>query len=158
MCFPHDSVVKNLPANAGAIRDTGSIPGLGRPGGENGNPLQNSCLGNSMGREAWRATVHGVIKSQTWLRDWACILNYKCILTFPYPAIRLGIFLYVSINIDQSMNTLIKKSKVRDLLVVVALWCAQLCPTICDPMVCSPPGSSVHVIFQARILEWVTSS
>ena len=33
---------------------------------------------------------------------------------------------------------------------------AQLCPTLCDPMDCSPPGSSVHGILQARILEWVT--
>ena len=32
---------------------------------------------------------------------------------------------------------------------------AQLCPTLCDPMDCSPPGSSVHGILQARILEWV---
>ena len=35
---------------------------------------------------------------------------------------------------------------------------AQLCPTFCDPMDCSPPGSSVHGIFQARILEWVSIS
>ena len=33
--------------------------------------------------------------------------------------------------------------------------CAQLCPTLCDPLDCSPPGSSVHGISQARILEWV---
>ena len=48
--FPGGSVVKNLPANAG---DTGSIPGSGRsPGGEHGNPLQYSCLGNPMDRGA----------------------------------------------------------------------------------------------------------
>ena len=35
---------------------------------------------------------------------------------------------------------------------------AQLCPTLCDPMACSPPGSSVHGIFQARILEWFAIS
>ena len=35
---------------------------------------------------------------------------------------------------------------------------AQSCPTLCDPMDCSPPGSSVHVILQARILEWVAIS
>ena len=35
---------------------------------------------------------------------------------------------------------------------------AQLCPTLCDPMDCSPPGSSVHGIFQARVLEWVAIS
>ena len=56
-------MVKNLPANTGVIRDTGSIPGLGRsPGGGNGNPLQYSCLENPMDREAWRAIVHGVAK------------------------------------------------------------------------------------------------
>ena len=57
-------VVKNLPANAEDRRDTGSIPELGRsPIGGNGNPLQYPCLGNPMDREAWRATVCGVIKS-----------------------------------------------------------------------------------------------
>ena len=56
-------VVKNPPANA---RDTGSIPGLGKsPRGGNGNPLQYSCLENSMDIGAWRATVHGVTKNQT---------------------------------------------------------------------------------------------
>ena len=55
--------VKNLPANAGDINNMGSIPGLGRPSGEgNGNPLQYSCLENSMDRGTWRATVHGVAK------------------------------------------------------------------------------------------------
>ena len=58
--FPGDSVVKNLPANAG---DMGLIPGLGRsPGRGNGNPLQYSCMGNPTDREAWRATAHGVAK------------------------------------------------------------------------------------------------
>ena len=54
-------VVKNPPANAGDIRDTGSIPGWGRsPGGGRGNPLQYSCLKNSMDRGAWWTIVHGV--------------------------------------------------------------------------------------------------
>jgi len=49
-------VVKNLPANAGDIRDVGSISGSGRsPGEGNGNPLQSSCLENSMNRGAWWA-------------------------------------------------------------------------------------------------------
>ena len=60
---PSDSVVKNLPANAG---DPGSIPGLERsPGGGNGNPFQYSCLKNSMDRGSWWATVHRDAKSQT---------------------------------------------------------------------------------------------
>ena len=62
--------IKNPPANAGDIRDTGSIPGLGRsPGGGHGNPLQDSCLENPMDRGAWWATVHGVMKSRIQLSD-----------------------------------------------------------------------------------------
>ena len=65
--FLGGSVVKNPPANAG---DVGSIPGSGRsPGGENGNPLQYSCLENPMDRGSRRATVHEVTKSQTQLND-----------------------------------------------------------------------------------------
>ena len=64
--FPGGTVVKNMPANAGDTRDMGSMPGSGRsPGGGNGTPLQYSCLGNPMDRGTWRATVHGVTKSQT---------------------------------------------------------------------------------------------
>ena len=58
-------VVKNLPANAGDVRDSISTPGLGRsPGGGHGNPLQYSCLENFADRGAWQAAVHGVTKSQ----------------------------------------------------------------------------------------------
>ena len=61
--FPGGSVVKNPPANAG---DMGSISGLGiSPGEGNGNPLQYSCLKNSIDRRAWQATVHSVVKSWT---------------------------------------------------------------------------------------------
>ena len=59
-------VVKNLPANAGDAGEVISIPGSGRsPGKGNGNPLQDSCLENSVDREAWQATVHGEAKSWT---------------------------------------------------------------------------------------------
>ena len=59
-------VVMNPPAKAGDIRDTDSIPGLGRsPGGGNGNPLHNSCLEHPMARGAWWATVYRDAKSQT---------------------------------------------------------------------------------------------
>ena len=61
-------VGKNLPANAGDIRDAHSIPGLGRSGGGHGNPLQYSCLKNPMDRGDWWATVHGVTKSRTRLK------------------------------------------------------------------------------------------
>ena len=58
---------KEPACNAG---DQGLISGSGRSSGEgNGNPLQYSCLENSMDREAWQATVRGVAKSQTRLSD-----------------------------------------------------------------------------------------
>ena len=65
MGFPHGSAVKNPPANA---EYSGLIPGSGRsPGEGNGSPLQYSCLGSSMNRGVWQATVHEVTKSQTQL-------------------------------------------------------------------------------------------
>ena len=68
--FPCGSVVKEMPAKAGDVGDVGLMPGSGRSlGGGNGNSLQYSCLGNPTDRGAWRATVHGVAKSQTQLRD-----------------------------------------------------------------------------------------
>ena len=63
-------VVKNPPASAGDVRDMGSVPGLGRsPGGGNGNPLQSSCLENPMDRGTCGATVHGVAKGWTELKQ-----------------------------------------------------------------------------------------
>ena len=65
--FPGGSDGKESVYNAG---DPGSIPGLGRsPGEGNGNPLQYYCLENPMDRGAWKPTVHGVAKSQTWPSD-----------------------------------------------------------------------------------------
>ena len=67
--FPGGSVVKNLLASAGDVRDMGLIPGSRRsPGGRHGNPLQYSCLENPMDRGAWFATVHRVAKSWTQLK------------------------------------------------------------------------------------------
>ena len=60
--IPGGSDGKESACNAG---DLGSIPGSGRsPGKGNGNPFQYSCLNNSLDRGAWKATVHGVTKSQ----------------------------------------------------------------------------------------------
>ena len=61
MSFPGGTVVKKLPANAGDVRDMGSIPGSGRSPGEGyGNSLQDSCPENPMDRGAWQAIVHRV--------------------------------------------------------------------------------------------------
>ena len=71
--FPGGSVSKKSACNVG---EPCSIPGSERsPGEGNGNPLQYSCLENSMDRGAWWATVYGVTKSQTQLNDW----HFHCI-------------------------------------------------------------------------------
>ena len=76
--FPIGSEIKDLSANA---EDAGSIPGSGRsPGGENGNPLQFSCLGNPMDGGAWWAIVHRVAKSRTRLSDFTSSLLIKWLL------------------------------------------------------------------------------
>ena len=70
--FPGTLGVKNPCANVGNLRDVGLIPGSGRtPGEGNENPLQYSCLDDSTDRDAWRATIHGISQSQTWLSDLA---------------------------------------------------------------------------------------
>ena len=62
-------MIKNPSVNAGDIRDAGSVPALGRsPGGGHGNPLQDSCLENSMDRGAWWDTVGRAAKSWTRLK------------------------------------------------------------------------------------------
>ena len=82
MCIlrgPGGTVLKHSPANAG---DAGLIPGSGRyPGRGHGNPVQYSCLGNPMDREACRATVHRVTRSRTSLSMHACIcVSQRCML------------------------------------------------------------------------------
>ena len=63
-------MVKYLPANAGDIGDSDSIPESGRsPGGGHGNPLQYSCLENPIDRGVWWATFHGATESRTRLKQ-----------------------------------------------------------------------------------------
>ena len=73
---------KESGCKAGDVGDMGSIPGSGRSaGGGNGNPLQYSCLENSMDREARWASAHGVAKSWTWLRIDTCRREWRNLLT-----------------------------------------------------------------------------
>ena len=81
-------------------------------------------------RETWHAAVHGVAKSQTRLSDWTELKSYYD--WYPY---KRG-------NLDTSMYLLVSQS----------------CPALWHPMDYSPPGFSVHGIYQARILEWVAIS
>ena len=84
---------KNLPASSGDAGDGGSVPGLGgSPGGGDGSPLQYFCQENPMDREARRATVHGVAKSQARLSTHSLLHDYQlyrvqssCLDLFSYP-------------------------------------------------------------------------
>ena len=110
-----------------------------------------------MDRESWRAAIHGAAKSWTRLSDWTeygfiSLIYLKKI--WPHCAI-CGI-LVSPLGIEPVPHDV----KVQGL----NCWTtresevAQSCPTLCDPMDCSLPGSSIHGIFQARILEWVAIS
>ena len=94
LSFPGGSVVKNLLANA---RLASSISGLGwSPGEGHGNPLQYSCLENSMDRAAWKARVHWVTESDAayCLNNYNKIVNLQCCVSFRYTAQR---FIYIHI-------------------------------------------------------------
>ena len=128
-------MVKNPLSNVGDISDVGSLTGLWRfPGEGNGNSLQYSCLGNPMDREASQATVHG---SHTDGPDWAPTHAY--INCTPH-------------TVHYILMTLTLVLEVCCCLVT------KLCSPLFHPMDCSLPGSSIHGISQARILEWVAIS
>ena len=81
--FPGGASIKNLPANAGDIRDEGSIPELGiSPRGGHGNPLQYSCLQKPMDRGALWVTVHRNIKSRTRLNRFSTCASNRIICNF----------------------------------------------------------------------------
>ena len=90
-----------------------------------------------MDREAWRAEVHGVAKSWMWLRNWT----------------ELNI-----ITLSGTVQSLWRKTCHPLAQGESESEVAQLCLTLCDAMDYSLSGSSVHGIFQARVLEWVTIS
>ena len=113
-CFLGDSDGKESACNA---RDLGLIPrSRSSPGEGNGNPLQYSCLENPMDRGAWWAIVHGVTKSQIWLK-WLS-MHTVCFLQlslFDSPFYLWGVSMWVKVKV----------------LVI------QSCPALCDSMDCS---------------------
>ena len=93
-CFPGGSYGKESVCNA---RDPSSVPGSGKSSGEgNGNPLQYSCLENSMDREAWGVIVHRIAMSWTWLRDFQFTVRLP--LRYPCPTLLPG-SVYMSVSI-----------------------------------------------------------
>ena len=138
--FPYGSAGKEFACNA---EDLGSIPGLGRsPGEGKGYPLQYSGLENSMD-----CVGHEVAKSPTRLSDFHF---HTCIILTPSVSSPGRIILFYALLFFFFFLTIS--------CVIHPCVCAkslQLCPTLCDPMDCSPTGSSVHGILQARILQWL---
>ena len=122
------------------------------------NPLQYSCLWNTMDRGAWWVTVHGVAKSRTWLKQFrtaaaaAAKLLQSCLTLRPHrvqPTSLPRPWDSPGKNTGVGCHFLLQCRKVKSESKV-----AQSCPTLRDPVDCSLPGSSVHGIFQARVLEW----
>ena len=146
-------VVKNLPANAGDIRDERSISGLGRsPGGRHGNPLQYSCLENPIDRGAWWAIVQRVVKSQTWLKQ----LSMYAHTLKRLPAGILEMSVQESLSFRCDIPGIWRPRGKICYLSMKNGWnwkqvkVAQLCPTLCNPM-----DYTVHGILQVSILQWV---
>ena len=118
-------MLKILPANAGDLRDAGSIPGLGISPEGHGNPLQYSCLEKPMDI----GQVHRVAKSQAQLKQLS-------IHTHIWAYHVLGIVWYV-FYISTSFN-------LHSGLCAHVCSVAQLCPTLCDPPDCSLPGEGTE--------------
>ena len=91
-------VVKNLPASAGDMRDSGSVPGWGRfPGGGHSNPFQYSCMENPMDKGAWQAMVHRVTES--W-NDWSDLVRVRILTELKSPWVFKIFFLIISLMSD----------------------------------------------------------
>ena len=122
----------------------------------NGNPLQRSCLENPRDSRAWWAVVCGVAQSQTRLK-WLSSRLFNDGHSEWYEIIPRGSFdLHFSNNYWcwASFHVFVRTGR----FFIIAAKLLQLCPTLCEPIDGSPPGSTVPGILQARTLEWVAIS
>ena len=111
-------------------------------GGEgNGTPLQYSCLENPMDAGAWWAAIYGVAQSWTRLKQ---LSSSSSSLEGMMLKLKLQYFGYLMWRVAAAAAAAAKS--------------LQSCPTLCDPIDGSPPGSPVPGILQARTLEWVAIS
>ena len=161
--------VKHLPTMEETL---GSIPGLGRsPGERNGNSLQYSCLQNLMDTGAWWATVHGVAKSPAWLSDFTFTLGKVyanttgCLLLLlllsHFSCIRLCVTPQTANHQAPPSLGFSRQEHWSGLPFPSPIhesekwkWSRSVVSNLSNPMDCCPPGSSIHGIFQARVLEW----
>ena len=178
--FPGGTSGKEPTCQWGDLRDEGSIPGWGRsPRGGHNNLLQHSCLENPMDRGASWATLYRV-RLQRVRHNWSDLACMYCIyprsLSYAYldPKTSRGGFSELFDHRTSSPFLLLFFFIMQFKWCLVGDWCyteqslgnflwkwkwmvkmlvTQLCPTLCHPMDCSLPGSSLHGILQARILE-----
>ena len=120
-------------------------------------------------REAWCAAVHGVTKSQTWLSDWTTKYVQDHVHLASHQIIKCGLFVH-EVMFWCRWDSQFKSNNENELVfrrqnlayISYLLWMCMLSHFshvwLCNPMDCSLPGSSVHGILQARILEWVAMS
>ena len=112
----------------------------------NGTLLQYSCLENPMDRGGWKAAVNGVAEGQTQLSDFTFTFMHwrrKWQPTVFLPGESQGRGSLVGCHLLLQCMKAKSESEV-----------AQSCPTLSDPMDCSLPGSSIHGVFQGRVLDW----
>ena len=152
-------------------------------GGGHANPLQCSCLENPIGRGVWRATVHGVAKNRTWLKQQRTIpplasashelvhegTNYcshsalalwqltRCLVGRSPPRFFSDVIGWSHWDQDSYKSISVTIQTYLDMVygVCVSINRSVLSNSVTPWTVCSPPGSYVHGILQARILEWV---
>ena len=129
----------------------------------NGNPLQCSCLENPRDGGAWWAAVYGVAQSRTRLKRLSSSSSnhnvMKCtklrlLIPSSYFRVKHALDKRAYYTFQSNGN----KSKNKQMGLAAATKSLQSCPTLCNPIDGSPPGSSIPGIFQARILEWVAIS
>ena len=138
--FPHSSVGTESACHVG---DSGSIPGLGRsPGEGNGSPLQYSCLENPMDGGAGQATIYGVARVRPDLATKP-----------PLPSMYWAILAWIQLSSKYVFLYFLTKFYLTKC--ILCMLSHFSCIWLCNPVDCILPGSSIHGILQARILEWV---
>ena len=129
------------------------MPGPRRsPGEGNGNPLQYSCLENPR-TGAWWPAIYGVAQSWTrlrWLRSSLAVWLVTCV-----GVSLLGFMLCGTLCASWTQLTISFSMLGKFSTIIIKCLVTQSCLTLCEPMDYSPPGSSVHGILQASLLEWV---
>ena len=136
------------------VEDLGSIPGLGRSS-EWWHPLQYSCLKNLHGQRSlsgYSPWGHKESDTTEWLNIIWVFYVYLHYRWRNWGTVRISNFSkMIKLISSRSMKQIGDILDPRSMLLVLV---TQSCPTLCDPINCSPPGSSVFGILQARILEW----